>query len=210
MTTAQMEEYVKQKWKAESLRIVPVVDGDGFISLDYSEFVNSWSAAYAFTLAREEEIRQVEEEIEWLRGFSAFAEHSIYGPVRERILAREQAALDALKKGWEMTKQSTAPELLPCRTSKFTAGPWEVNTLAGRPNREVFASDQGICDCGIYGGEADEIEANTALIAAAPEMYEALKEAKEFIENQQLPDSEWSRALDVCVAALAKAEGRQP
>lgn len=40
---------------------------------------------------------------------------------------------------------------------------------------------------------------------AAEEMVEALREAKEFIENQQLPDAEWSRVLDVVVAALAKA-----
>jgi hypothetical protein len=40
---------------------------------------------------------------------------------------------------------------------------------------------------------------------AAEEMAMALWEAKEFIENQQLPDAEWSRVLDVVVAALAKA-----
>lgn len=40
-------------------------------------------------------------------------------------------------------------------------------------------------------------------------MHNALKEAKEFIENQQLPDVEWSRVLDIVVAALAKAEEKK-
>ncbi len=39
-------------------------------------------------------------------------------------------------------------------------------------------------------------------------LADALAEAREFIENQQLPDAEWSRVLDVVVAALAKAEGK--
>ena len=53
-----------------------------------------------------------------------------------------------------------------------------------------------------------QIEADVNLIAAAPELLEALKAAKEFIENLQAPDPEWDRVLDVCVAAIAKAEGR--
>jgi hypothetical protein len=47
--------------------------------------------------------------------------------------------------------------------------------------------------------------ANAALISAAPEMYEALKQAKEFVENLQLPDAEWTRILDCIIVALAKA-----
>jgi hypothetical protein len=41
-----------------------------------------------------------------------------------------------------------------------------------------------------------------ALRAERDALRKALKEAKEFIENQQLPDSEWERVLDLCVAAL--------
>lgn len=35
---------------------------------------------------------------------------------------------------------------------------------------------------------------------------EAIKEAREFIENQQLPEKEWVRVLDITVAAIAKLE----
>ena len=37
------------------------------------------------------------------------------------------------------------------------------------------------------------------------QMLEALGEAKEFIENLQLPDPEWSRVLDVVVGAIEGA-----
>lgn len=55
---------------------------------------------------------------------------------------------------------------------KPTPGTWEINTEAGRPYREVFSGDQLICDCGVGGVE--EVEANTRLIAAAPELLQAL------------------------------------
>jgi len=35
---------------------------------------------------------------------------------------------------------------------------------------------------------------------------EALRDAKDFIENQQLPCEEWARILDITVAAIAKLE----
>ena len=35
---------------------------------------------------------------------------------------------------------------------------------------------------------------------------EALRDAKEFIENQQLPCEEWARILDITVAAIARLE----
>jgi hypothetical protein len=58
-----------------------------------------WQAAAQFTRDRLEAIRQIEEEIEWLRGMCAWREHGIYGPRYDRILAREQAALADLKRG---------------------------------------------------------------------------------------------------------------
>jgi hypothetical protein len=38
------------------------------------------------------------------------------------------------------------------------------------------------------------------------QMLGALKEAKEFIENLQLPDAEWGRVLDICVATIFRAD----
>ncbi len=72
--------------------------------------------------------------------------------------------------------------------TKWTPGPWKVvidddgNPLSGRPS--VFASDE--LDCGIVHWDGfvqdywrsargdKEIHANAHLIAAAPELYEAL------------------------------------
>jgi hypothetical protein len=89
--------------------------------------------------------------------------------------------------------------------SKFTKGPWEVNTLAGRPNSEVFSGDDVlICDCRATNVvmEPEEIEANAHLIAAAPDMYEALKRV---MENKWEPDKYLLNVLQ----AIDKAEGRQ-
>jgi len=52
----------------------------------------AWAAARVFTEARLEEIRQVEEEIEYLEDFA-------FGQPWKRILFREQAALAELKRG---------------------------------------------------------------------------------------------------------------
>ena len=41
---------------------------------------------------------------------------------------------------------------------------------------------------------------------AHAEILAALNNAKEFIENLQLPDAEWDRVLDITVAAIAKGE----
>lgn len=59
-------------------------------------------AAYEFTLAREEAIRQVREEIAELQDdTSAYARGEYLGEVYRRILAREQAHLDSLLVGWK-------------------------------------------------------------------------------------------------------------
>jgi hypothetical protein len=57
---------------------------------------NSWHAAYLFTKRREAEIADVEEEIGFLGG-----PYCLECPSVERILAREQAALAGLKRGWK-------------------------------------------------------------------------------------------------------------
>jgi hypothetical protein len=127
MTTAQMEEYVRQKWEH-----VIVCDGSyrhyakGTVLFNWAnhcfyEFPD-FAAGYAFTLTREEEIRQVEREIAmltWIREKALLhvrnwfdapglhpahagqlaAEKTLDVAVLSRILAREQAALDALKMG---------------------------------------------------------------------------------------------------------------
>jgi hypothetical protein len=111
--------------------------------------------------------------------------------------------------------------------SNFTAGPWELDA----EDFEVFEKDGGmICTvrhpqdspCIDVGDEgyveaATECEANANLIVAAPDIYEALKDAVRWLDGMyQMHQGE---ALDSmpnnCLprsamrAALAKAEGKQ-
>lgn len=96
----------------------------------------------------------------------------------------------------------TREELI--KETPFTPGPWEVNTFAGRPYREVFSGNQGLCDCGIYGQEAQEIEANARLIAAAPEMYEALFKLRGAVDGILLEYEYLTECKALALAALAK------
>lgn len=92
-----------------------------------------------------------------------------------------------------------------------TPGPWVVSY--GIP----FCKRDGDCLFFPNRGE-DEIEANALLIAAAPDLLEALRCAQNFIKNGvelgyiRLPEAPDS-ALDtpaVINAAIAKANGKQP
>lgn len=65
---------------------------------------------------------------------------------------------------------------------KHTPGPWKVNNvfIENEPNRFIVSQNKwggnNIADCGLSGdGSWDVNEANAHLIAAAPEMLEALK-----------------------------------
>ena len=75
---------------------------------------------------------------------------------------------------------------------KFTPGPWFVDADFyvyggdGRKNQgEYFDGVEFplVCDAESDSRDRTENKANAALIAAAPEMYEALKKLKECLEN---------------------------
>jgi hypothetical protein len=126
--------------------------------------------------------------------------------------------------------------------SAHTPGPWVVRYIAGGgydtlssayrilngPDDldrvcEVDTRDYDDCvDGETYGEETSEqAEATAHLIAAAPEMYEALKAIEDFAQQEVIDNAagaqeggrfnhdsnrKWSDVL----AAIAKAEGRQP
>ena len=90
--------------------------------------------------------------------------------------------------------------------SKFTPGPWSVGVA-----NDTFESDVGIhADDWIIADMCNDIreeygidqEANANLIAAAPELYEALENALEVME-----DGHQSNAKVMAREALAKARG---
>jgi hypothetical protein len=58
----------------------------------------AWHAAYLFTLDRERQIAEVEEEISLINGWRWIHEDNAAG---KRILAAEQRRLDALRTGWK-------------------------------------------------------------------------------------------------------------
>jgi len=70
--------------------------------------------------------------------------------------------------------------------NKFTPGPWKVGILQntrGSDNVYVEANDDLIiCEVGGFVIGKDNAKANAHLIAAAPEMYEALRNWHELFE----------------------------
>lgn len=61
--------------------------------------------------------------------------------------------------------------------------------------------------------ELAEMKANAHLIAAAPDMYDALKSMRAYLSkcpphSEDIAGAEWGRVMDVSGAALARAEGK--
>ena len=88
------------------------------------------------------------------------------------------------------------------KTAQFTPGPWVVNTFIvnGQYKLEVLdATGANAC-----------VQANAHLIAAAPEMYEALQAAYKLL-REWTPSGEDNQGEveGLIEAALAQAEGRQ-
>lgn len=94
------------------------------------------------------------------------------------------------------------------RSFGHTPGPWKVD------GEEIQCSSDDSFICALTGGDEEQDAADRNLIAAAPELLEALKtalEARRLIEAgadfESFPDfGEW---LERTNAAIAKAEGRQ-
>lgn len=92
-----------------------------------------------------------------------------------------------------------------------TPGPWEVGEITDGEGRPI--SYEAI----IYGGDDDEAEIyvrgirardDARLIAAAPEMLEALKEARRQLELYEESATGETYNSPQINAAIAKAEGR--
>lgn len=96
--------------------------------------------------------------------------------------------------------------------AKFTKGTWEIREdgkhwLWIGPTSWV----KRVCRVGLYGGAEHEDKANAQLIAAAPDLYEALKELTEIIDGalmgvEDIDDID-SFTCQPARAALAKARG---
>lgn len=89
-------------------------------------------------------------------------------------------------------------------TSKHTPGPWAHDS----GSTLVITEEYIIADCTAAALPESEQEANARLMAAAPELLEACKDALEFIDflmhDSLVSDGETRNMLR---AAIAKAEG---
>lgn len=93
--------------------------------------------------------------------------------------------------------------------SKHTPGPWTVEHHGG--SYHIFGADDA--RVGTYGSvhpHQKEAPDNARLIAATPELLEALSEVKEWIGNWDpnfTHDDEWPATAQKIRAAIAKATG---
>ena len=88
--------------------------------------------------------------------------------------------------------------------SAHTKGPWFVASEPGSPPEIISAGLAGICT--MSGASSKEsVMADARLIAAAPELLEALREAADYTRH---PDYDWPVEFSRRVsAAIAKATG---
>lgn len=105
--------------------------------------------------------------------------------------------------------------------TKFTPGPWHVGMRSGHNAKTIFAyngkdefDDEGICEVNkVYlhtkTKDAAKCEGiyNAFLIAAAPELYDALKAAYLILCDTENINFESVEIM--CQSAIAKAEGKK-
>ena len=95
-------------------------------------------------------------------------------------------------------------------TEKFTKGPWIVREEPSSDGHPVISPVGGYAICQSWNqGETYDANANAALIAAAPEMYEALNELQQLFRDDLAPGYIYAckDVLKNADAALKKARG---
>ena len=86
---------------------------------------------------------------------------------------------------------------------KWTPGPWDADDMAVRTNDKALVSL-------VYGnGDGSLFKANAHLIAAAPELYEALKLFVDATPKLDMSDPCMVERVNRARAALAKARGEK-
>lgn len=93
--------------------------------------------------------------------------------------------------------------------TKFTPGPWKIVEDRVPSSLEVYGGTIAICECWRRANAETEM-ANAHLIAAAPELYEALEDMHRTQLNNNRHDPDDYENTEQCLrvkAALAKARG---
>lgn len=94
---------------------------------------------------------------------------------------------------------------------KYSPGPWRIRPLSN----EIVGLDNGNCDvprAKFYGGNSDEIDANGNLIAAAPDLLEALERLYAVQNGPPLirDKDEWEFAMRKSEIAIINAREGKP
>lgn len=98
--------------------------------------------------------------------------------------------------------------------AKHTPGPWRTDGFHGRIEKITPQEDSGVCVAVMPMWEAEyeaEKNANARLIAAAPEMLEALRQTElqlEYLNAKFIETGTTNQLLAQVRAVIAKAEGR--
>jgi hypothetical protein len=109
-----------------------------------------------------------------------------------------------------IARGESAPVVEVAGPAKHTQGPWaalmqDPPTIADRRGCRVATS------CALPGQSAEEQQANARLIAAAPDLLEALRALAECVEGYRQTGclGAWDKPLGEARAAIAKGEGEQ-
>jgi len=100
--------------------------------------------------------------------------------------------------------------------SKHTPGPWVIQETNFAQQKNVYAQADKPPIATVYGSTGEN-EANARLIAAAPEMLDALKKTSEFLHHMwcsaNINEYDFEMVEETMLindAAIAKATGDQP
>ena len=91
--------------------------------------------------------------------------------------------------------------------SAFTKGPWRLDGTSRAVEATAFdGSWKYVCDK-VRGGSAEQADTNARLIAAAPEMYEALRYVLDYFEHEAYADATWAEKWHEFDALMADIDG---
>lgn len=89
--------------------------------------------------------------------------------------------------------------------AKHTAGSWQAVPYDDYDEYSINAMDRMVARTNGHHLDPGEHEANACLIAAAPELLEALKSIANYLQDCDYEEDE--HPLSTALAAIAKAEG---
>ena len=93
-------------------------------------------------------------------------------------------------------------------TTQHTAGPWHRNIKPATHYNTIFAGrNTHVAHLAVQGKSEEEVEANCALIVAAPDLLAALQMVGRIWSNDQTANIDPESPLAIVRAAIAKATG---